>query len=210
MAKRKRDPLAPLAYGLAAFGGLFFLLPVVALCATVFGTGSVFGLGSEGACADDTSYGDYGTDSDSFAREILKPGVSAMATAARLCVADADAAQMTWQALTGIPGFLFNAGALILAWLLIHRAVRHGAYAPQISSGLRILGWWLLIGGVAAPIAEEVANNRLLASLSTEQHSLPALGGISPAILLVGLGLLTFARIMRIGTQMQEDLEGTI
>jgi hypothetical protein len=199
-----KSPLEPMATGAPVALGLFIALTVAAVATTILGSGSLFGVGGSTACAVDPGLSIGGVLADRAA-----PGVSTVATEVRFCVGHPDAGQMVWQALTMIPGYVLAAGALFIVWQLLRRAGRHGIYTLAAAHSLRLLGWWLTIGGILAPAIEEVAGNQLLRTLTTTEPTL-RLPDISPSILLVGLGVLTFTRIMLTSVQMHEDLEGTV
>jgi Protein of unknown function (DUF2975) len=78
---------------------------------------------------------------------------------------------------------------------------------------LRALGWLLIAGGLAASITESAA--RL--AIFTRLVRYPGLGWADPGqvtfsvtTLLIGLALVTAARIMRQGARMREELDATI
>ncbi|WP_443068592.1 hypothetical protein [Streptomyces sp. NBC_01267] len=79
---------------------------------------------------------------------------------------------------------------------------------------LRVAGWWLLLGCLAAGVVEAGAHAALLAILAQDYPFTVEswLGAWQPpyALVLTALGILTFARVMRAGVAMREDLEGTV
>ena len=103
---------------------------------------------------------------------------------------------------------------LFLLDRLLQGASRDGFYTPQTASRLRLLGWWLLAGSLAAHLIEAVARAAVLADLAQSAPS--GVGSwldmwTTPYLaLLVGLGLITFARIARAGSAMRADLEGVV
>ena len=92
-------------------------------------------------------------------------------------------------------------------------AARDGVYTAQFARLLLILGWWLLAGGLAATVAEGFARMNLLGQLVTwhvNWAQWPASWSVSWPVVWFGLGLVIFARVMRIGAGMRADLEGTV
>lgn len=143
----------------------------------------------------------------------LSPGVRATLNTANLCAAHATA----WQALaftvTLLPIDLLRLGALYLAQQLARAAARDGVYTAQASRLLLILGWWLLAGGLVATVTEAFARMNLLGQLVTwnvNWGQWPVAWSVSWPVVWIGLGLITFARVMRIGAGMRADLEGTV
>ncbi|MDH6188256.1 hypothetical protein M2168_001288 [Streptomyces sp. CZ24] len=123
-----------------------------------------------------------------------------------------------YQRLLGVlsqtPPLVLLAGGLILLNRVLHSAAHIGVYTVQTASRLRVLGWWLLLGSIAAALTQSIAQAALLSVLA-ENIPLSAesvLHTTTFPYLAVGtaLGLLAFARIMRVGVAMREDIEGTI
>jgi hypothetical protein len=76
-----------------------------------------------------------------------------------------------------------------------------------------ILGWWLLAGGLVSTVAEAFARVNLLSQLATwyvNWGQWPVAWSVSWPVVFIGLGLITFARIMRISAGMRADLERTV
>jgi hypothetical protein len=76
-----------------------------------------------------------------------------------------------------------------------------------------ILGWWLLAGGLVATVTEAFARMNLLAQLVTwnvNWDQWPVAWSVDWPVAWTGLGLVIFARVMRIGAGMRADLEGTV
>jgi hypothetical protein len=88
-----------------------------------------------------------------------------------------------------------------------------GVYTTQAARLVLALGWWLLAGGLVATVAEAFARVNLLSQLVTwnvDWGQWPVAWTVSWPVALIGLGLITFARIMRISAGMRADLEGTV
>jgi hypothetical protein len=143
----------------------------------------------------------------------LSPGVRATWDTASVCTAHPTAGQYLAFAVTLLPLDLLRLGALYLAMRLARTAARDGVYTAQFARLLLILGWWLLAGGLVATVAEGLARMNLLGQLVTwpvDWARWPASWSVSWPVAWFGLGLVIFARVMRIGAGMRADLEGTV
>jgi hypothetical protein len=143
----------------------------------------------------------------------LSPGVRATWTTASVCTRHPTAGQALAFAVTLLPLGLLRLGAVYLAMRLARTAARDGVYTARAARLVLILGWWLLAGGLVATVAEAFARLNLLGQLVTwnvgwgQWH---AAWSVSWPVVFIGLGLITFARIMRISAGMRADLEGTV
>jgi hypothetical protein len=143
----------------------------------------------------------------------LSPGVRATWNTASLCTAHPTTGQYLAFAVTLLPLGLLRLGALYLVMRLARTAARDGVYTAQFARLLLILGLWLLAGGLVATLAEAFARMNLLGQLVTwhpDWGQWPAAYSVSWPVFWFGLGLIIFARVMRIGAGMRADLEGTV
>ena len=143
----------------------------------------------------------------------LAPGVRATWDTAFLCTAHPTIGQGLAFAATLLPTGLLRLGALYLAMRLTRAAARDGVYTARAARLVLILGWWLLAGGLVATVAEAFARVNLLAQLVTwpvDWGQWPVAWSVSWPVVLIGLGLIIFARIMRVSADMRADLEGTV
>jgi hypothetical protein len=143
----------------------------------------------------------------------LSPGVRATWNTASLCTVHPTAGQGLAFAVTLLPLGLLRLGALYLVMRLARTAARDGVYTASFARLLLILGWWLLAGGLAATVAESFARLNLLSQLVTwnvDWSQWSAAWSVSWPVFWFGLGLIIFARVMRIGVGMRADLEGTV
>ena len=104
--------------------------------------------------------------------------------------------------------FLFRLNGLLKA-----ASLPGGLYSPVTASRLRVLGWLLALGGLAASIIESAAK----ITVFTRLVRYPGLGWFEPAqisfsftTLITGLTLITVARVMSRGAKMREELDGTV
>jgi hypothetical protein len=183
---------------------------VAAVVGTVVGTGSVMGFGHAFIYVDLPDR--VGSSDLPLGRWVLASDVSANTTGFRLFVEHADAGQRFWFTLTLLPGSVLFVGALLLAYRLIRSAQRDGIHTSNTAHRLRVLGWFLLAGSAVRAVVEMVAANRLLATMVTNP-----VGWIGPipsdfpwAVGLTAIGVLTFARIIRIGAEMRDELASTV
>jgi hypothetical protein len=151
---------------------------------------------------------------DSGLRESgLSPGVRATWNAASVCAAHPTGWQAVAATLTVLPIDLLRLGALYFAMRLARVAARDGVYTLRASRLLLVLGWWLLAGGLVATVAEAFARLNLLSQLVTwhvDWGQWPVAWSVSWPVAWIGLGLITLARVLRIGAGMRADLEGTV
>jgi Protein of unknown function (DUF2975) len=107
---------------------------------------------------------------------------------------------------------------LIFLWrlrgLLKAAALPGGLYSPSTASRLRMLGWLLTLGGLAASIIESAAKIMIFTKVVDYPPGPawfePALINFSFSTLITGLTLITVARVMILGTKMQEELDVTV
>jgi hypothetical protein len=143
----------------------------------------------------------------------LAPGVQASWNGAILGTAHPTAGQALAFAVTLLPAGLLRVGALYLVMRLARAVARDGVYTAQAARLVLSLGWWLLAGGLVASLAEGLARLNLLSLLVTwhvDWVHWPASWGWSWPVEWFGLGLIIFARIMRVSAGMRADLEGTV
>ncbi|GLY65858.1 DUF2975 domain-containing protein [Amycolatopsis taiwanensis] len=206
-APKARNPLEPLRSVSGALATLMVIGLAVGVLSAVFGSGSLFGLGKGFLCVNASNVG------MSVDAQFAKPGVGANADGVSLCTQHPDAGQQALHALIEVPGGLLFLGALFLLHRVIREAERAGVFGEGVADRLRTLGWFLVAGQLVAMVVKGIATAYLVADLSTLDPATP-LGMVywqwSWPVLLSGLGALTFARIMRIGVRMREDLDGTV
>jgi hypothetical protein len=143
----------------------------------------------------------------------LAAGVKATWNTAFVCTAHPTVGQALAFAVTLLPIGLLRLGAFYLAMRLARTAARDGVHTAQAARLLLILGWWLLAGGLVATVAEAFTRLNLLSQLVTwyvDWGQWPEAWSVSWPVVLIGLGLIAFARIMRISAGMRADLEGTV
>ncbi len=182
---------------------------LMALMVAAFVLSTVHGWRSGTVCSTD-----WTTNSSYAARDFIPEPGARVGSVPRYCAESATAAQNILANLGPLASLVLSVGGLFFLNLLLRGASRDGVHTLQTATRLRLLGWWLLVGSVAAATVAAVSRTALLASLArgvdiTAVSWLQAWNAPYLAIF-TGLGLLTFARITRDGSRMREDLEGLV
>jgi hypothetical protein len=112
--------------------------------------------------------------------------------------------------------YLLYAAILLLLRQLLRTVRRAGPFTAAIARQVRFLGWFILGGYVAVTAGQSVAQSYFVSTaVVTNEVPIAAdainsvIGGIFPPVL-IACGLLTLARVMRVGTRMNDDLAGTV
>ena len=216
---KQRSRLEPLATVVAWVFWVAVLATATTVILAVFGRGPLFGahIGGpsptlKGVCLN-AAQALLPHTGGGLGHSGLSPGVRATWNTANVCAAHPAFRQALASAITLLPIDLLRLGALYLAQRLARAAARDGVYTAQTARLLLILGWWLLAGGLVATVTEAFARLNLLSQLVTwnvDWGQWPVAWSVSWPVAWIGLGLITFARAMRIGAEMRADLEGTV
>jgi len=209
-ASEQADVLEPIASTVRALSVLTTGVLGLGVLATVFGSGSLFGFGDREVCAAG-QVGVIGASTDATVRG-LSTASRAFAGQVELCAQHPSVALRLVGTLTTLPTFLLFLGFLILVHRLIRAAQTHGIYSSETVRRVRLLGWYVLVGDLVAATVEAIMRGGVFAV------QLPRFGWASGlltwhasfAVLLAGIGVITFARVMAVGAAMREDLEGTV
>jgi Protein of unknown function (DUF2975) len=115
-----------------------------------------------------------------------------------------------------IPQIPLWGGILLLLWRLLVIARRGGPFTVRVAAAMRMLGWCIVAGSVLAAEIEQLATVLLLGSLVSPRPegigsvAVAALRALVPVPALAGAALLTFARILRLGATMDDEIQGTV
>jgi hypothetical protein len=181
----------------------------IVLVFAVFGTIQPGGLGSGPACLavhlnDITVTGTH-----------LRPGATASAGTVSLCVSHPTIGQRVLSGLTWIPAVALYLAVIGLLAQMVRTARTGGPFAQVIATRLRFLGWFVLAGSLIAVTGQSAAQSAFVSTLLTS--SVPAVrnaveAGLAVIFvpLLIACGLLTLARVIRAGAEMNDDLAGTV
>ncbi|MFG2559948.1 DUF2975 domain-containing protein [Streptomyces sp. NPDC048496] len=203
---RLLEPVATVVRGVYR---LFLVGLVVGAVRPLAGTKLGLMWGGPYVCAESRS--DFSTDGITG---MFRPhaGVEVMARPS-YCTDHADSAQRLFDFLGSFPSLLLVLGILFLLNRLIQGASREGVFTARTVKHLRVAGWWLLLGCLVAEVVEAGAHAALLATL-TQDYTFDTfdVGIWQPpyALVFTALGILTFARVLRAGVAMREDLEGAV
>src|SRR3984957_19416970 len=212
-------------------GGIVLFVGVLALVALLFaGLGTITGSGMQvqlplsypaggwqSVCADASINGmSLNGNGQTLVGAPGTTSVSGPSNPMSVCVINATGRQRALAYLGSAPPTLLKLAIFVLvAWLLLV-ARRKGPFAPRVHRMLVVLGWLVIAGSAVATVAHEVAGAYFLASAVTvpvpvkdDVHS-ALYDAVLGAPVLVGCALLTLARIMRAGSLMRDDLEGTV
>lgn len=209
---RTRSPLEPAATYVHVFLWLSVTAVGLSIVGTIFGGGSVFGIGSRDACVEMANGTVPVPQTENNIVMGARDGVRSGPSVVRMCMDNPTAVQRLLHTLTMLPTFLVVIGALLLAAWSIRVASREGIFTVHMAKRLRMLGWFVLAGELGATLLEALARGWLANTMLIEpknwvmlsEWDLPALA------LFLGAVLISMARIMRISTEMREDLEGTV
>lgn len=207
------QPLSGVLYFFAVFiGGI----GLIGLGSLAFGANnmSIFGIGRGSACVDAYLNG-IATQGTGLVITGLRPGASnGTGGTLPLCVMHPTAGQRALEILTAAPSPLFYLAIMLLALQLLTVIRRQGPFAMPVVRRLRFLAWFLLIGSVAVTVGQHIGAAYFLASAVSQPVPVASdvLTGSSIVVipLFVACGLLTLARILRVGARMQDDLAGTV
>ncbi|QEV16150.1 DUF2975 domain-containing protein [Streptomyces alboniger] len=210
-----RNPLEPMSTAVRAVVTLVAVLLGAGLLGLLFSDGvQVLGIGDTSVCAEDSTMSVGVGEGPDWGVEPAPGATVDLDAHPNYCTTAPSTAQSLLNTATKLVPFVFSTGALLLVLQLIRSAEREGLYTVRTAERLRKLGWWLLAGSTLAAIAGSTAKTGLIASLSRDSE-VSALSGllswdIPYMAIFTGLGVLSFARVMRVGITMREDLEGTV
>jgi hypothetical protein len=188
----------------------------------VIGNGStgLFGFGLSSVCATVPTSGLTQT-SSTRPLPPLAHGMSASASTVDLCAQHPTFGQRMLVTLTQAPEYLLWLSLLVLLLLLVRAVRRHGPFDLGVTRRVRFLAWFSLAASIVVTAAQAAAAagftvtadpSKLMSGTAlVVQDTVDAVLGMNwiPLLLVVG-GLLTLARIIRIGAQMHDDLAGTV
>ena len=210
-SSHSRKLTEPLESVLAFFGTLTLIGLTVGTGLVLFGSGPRGFSGQVCVTQPDTTYA-------SSAWHIVfasaKPGSSiSVQGSLQACAESPSVLQRLLYSLSVLPSVVFWCGVLLLLWRIIVVARRTGPFTPRIAAAMGRLGWFVMIGSVAAAIVHVLAVAWLLTSMARVPNPYADLITLPihlPIPLLTGAALLTFARIIRAASIMDDEIKATI
>jgi hypothetical protein len=196
---RVRDPLAPLD---AVTGLLVTVLVIVFAAGTVaavFTDGiTFFDVNRDSICVETDGSLGSSSDLDAEDRESygLRADVTTSAGRTRVCDPSPALADRVLVGLTAIPTFAVFVGFLVLTRRIIKYARRHAVFSASLASRIERLGWFLLVGLIAAAAVEWVARIVLLGRLVPHDASAADPLSVSVAGIIGAAGIISVGRIM--------------
>jgi hypothetical protein len=206
------EPLRSVTYIL---GGLVLALAAITAITTIAGVGTIGGFGRGPFCVTQpgTAYG--GSEWPGQLGIAAQPGASVTINGTlQACAQHPSLSQRFLYTFTGLPSVLVWAAVLFLLWRLVRTASLNGPFTVPVAAGMRRLGWLIIIGSLVAASAQGAATDALLNTLLRAHNgfgdAVPRFLSVLPVPLLAGAALLTFARIIRRGAAMDEEIQATV
>jgi hypothetical protein len=210
------DPLAPIEFVVTVVSALLALLFLVTIPLTVFGSGSVLGIGDSEACATVRSGAvPY------FVADGVRPseGVEGLRSTARswperLQICDRHPSLGVKAA--SVVSIGLDLGLLLGFLWLTRRLVRivrsQRLFTPAAAACARALGWFLLLGSVAVAMAGSVARGIVISSAVDDVSWTDGLRDFDMpwTVIIAGVGVLSFSRVLRQAVELQDDVDTTI
>lgn len=211
--RRLAEPLRSVTDG---FGLVILAFVAFGVLDTIFGTGSWFGFGHAPGlvCVNQprTTYnGDNWTALGVSARSGAYISINGTLQA---CAVNPGIYQRLLFTMTELPSTVLWGGVLFILWRLVRTASVSGPFTLPVAASMRRLAWIIMIGSLAVASAQGAALDALLTTLLRAQNdfgdAVPVITQVLPVPLLIGAALLTFARIIRHGAAMDEELQATV
>jgi hypothetical protein len=216
MTTRRQQLTEPLGSVTALFGGLLLFTVAAGLAFFVAGRGSIGGFGNTAVCVTQPNVVYNGEGWTRHLGVAVRPGTSAGINGAlQACAAHASIGQRVLYSLMSLPSTLAWAAVLFLLWRLMTVARRTGPFTVGVAVAMRRLGWLIIAGSAVAGAVQGFATDQLLNTMLAAQNDsgdtvTGLIHGLLPVPLLVGAALLTFARIIRLGAAMDDEIKATV
>lgn len=186
---------------------------IAAAITALFGLNNAFGIGQSHSTCTVAPSGLLKFNGSGANLGGLTSGVTTFAESFNVCDQRPGTMQKFLVGASQAPTFLLLIGIAYLVVRLTRSVARDGIYTTRCAAQIRWLAWALLIGGLAASAVEAGARESLLASMT--DYSLGASAffqfwSFPWTFLFVTMGLLTFARFLRVGVRIREENDGTI
>ncbi|MCW2851002.1 MAG: hypothetical protein JWM84_666 [Nocardioides sp.] len=216
--RRDRNPFRPLetvvsvllAYLLLALA----VTGVIAVVGLALGQGtdvSVATIGERQACA---TVGNTTVPSatEVSQRDLRRGLASARAEEVEICLSDPTFWQKSASVLEPAGALVFVLGSLLLVRRVIEGARRSGLFTHETAGRARLLGWFLLAMTLAWPFVAAAGRGVVVEAAVRDAGWAGQLfhPGISLSLVVVSLGVLSVARVLRRAVPMQDELDATV
>ncbi|MEU0316793.1 DUF2975 domain-containing protein [Nocardioides sp. NPDC006273] len=221
-----RDPFEPLERTINAIFWIMIAICAMLLIALFFlpiasphSSVSVLGFNGDHPCVstDNLIIGDPQPGVENPPEDTrVRPGTQLSPSGTSFCVDDPTPTQRFAAALGQPFGLVYVLGTCLLIRHMIRAAREDGLFAARPIRWLGRLGLFLVAMSILVPAATALGNGIFIASVTTDElgqtwHSqLAANFPLDVTLLVVGLGVITFARIMTHAARLQEESDLTV
>jgi hypothetical protein len=213
-----RDPFAPVDGVVHVI--LWLILALMGLVVTIWVVGaftdsnqhpSVATIGESSACATVDTNELVISDSHELVGG-LQPHASATARRAEICLQHPTLWQKAASAVRPVGELVFTVGGLLLIRRVIAHARRQGLFTDGVTRSTRQLGWFLLVMTLLYPFlaaaGEGVVVSAAVKGVGWAQYLFQPQLNVTTVI--VALGVITFARVLRWAVPLQEEVDATV
>jgi hypothetical protein len=226
--RRSQDPFAPIEVAVSALLALlgvglamFAVLLAVQLLVQGHSSVSFATVGDSETCvlADGGGHSVpvYTADGDGFRPAEGIEGLRQSAASARtenwtICLKRASAWQWTAARIEPVSEVGFLVTSLLMIRRTIRGARRTGLFTDDAARRTRQLGWFILLYAVITPVLAAAGRGVVISAAVRDVSWSRELGNphISVLLVVVSLGILTFARILRLAVPLQEEVDATV
>lgn len=196
-----------------ALGFVVAGLMVLGITLTVFGTGSVLGFGDREVCAT-APPGEV-----PWAGEEPRRAVAGLEDDARwytseiaVCVEDPSPGLRLAASLGGLAELATFVGSLVLVRRVIGQARRSGLFAEGVSARVLALGRFLVVAAPVSAFLARLGDHLVLDAAVAGEFSFGHLlsWDFPWTVFIVGVGLVSTARVMACARELQDDVDRTI
>ncbi len=206
----------PLGTVTSFFGGFVLLTVLAGVVMTLTGSGSFGGFGDTTICASQPNTWYSGDNWTNLLHLTHRPGVGIEINGTlQACALHPGIGQRVLYTLLDLPSGLVWGAVLFLLWRVIREARETGPFTVQVAVAMRRLGWLILVGTAVATAVQGFALDRLLNTMLTPPNDYGDVFGqpfhaLLPVPVLAGAALLTFARIIQRGAEMDAEIKATV
>ncbi|HSV38875.1 MAG TPA: hypothetical protein VLI04_08960 [Nocardioidaceae bacterium] len=215
MKTRQRNPLAPTEI---MFG---FMVGMVAFFAVWVGVSVAFGNYDAGSACVDVEHGvgtyggwDRGGGSPNTGEGFteLLPSATASSTVSTVCADEPTRMQSVYSGVEDWAVFGYVCGFLLVVRSALKAALGRGIFTPSAAKRVTMIGWYVLVGGLALTAVESLARTLLARTLIGDISYWDFLDFWSTnwTAVCAGLGTLTLGRILSAAVPMKEELDATV